>query len=225
VHRVPAQVVVARRQRERERIEDQIGRLQAWRTSGVSFAKSGKPLYTFIYFPLGKNGHQFPVRTTTMAVCYSKTGSVSELLDCEKAASGITISGAKLYDLVPSSAYAKSLGAALDSLGKTEQAGLKTLGAAKTASVQAKAARSIAKAYRLTEGTLKKVTTTPYLGPAHASILSALLGVANGYDKLASAAAAQSSSRYASASASVSAAKTKLSDAIDALKSLGYSIT
>ena len=203
----------------------QIGRLQAWRTSGVSFAKSGKPLYTFIYFPLGKNGHQFPVRTTTMAVCYSKTGSVSELLDCEKAASGITISGAKLYDLVPSSAYAKSLGAALDSLGKTEQAGLKTLGAAKTASVQAKAARSIAKAYRLTEGTLKKVTTTPYLGPAHASILSALLGVANGYDKLASAAAAQSSSRYASASASVSAAKTKLSDAIDALKSLGYSIT
>lgn len=196
----------------------QIGRLQAVRASDIFFSQSGKPRYTFIYFPQGKS-------TTTMAVCYSRGGLVSEFLNCEKAASGITISGAKPYDLVPSQSYAKSLVAALTSLGKTEATGLKTLGAAKTATVQASAARLISKAYRLTAGRLDKIDTTTYLSPANDSIVKALQKVERGYSALAAAASARSSSRYSTASKSITTAKEQLSSAVTDLRSLGYSVT
>ena len=97
-----------------------IGGLQAFRDSGIAFNASGKPLYTFIYFPQGK-------KATTMAVCYSKTGAVNALQNCEKVASGIKISGAKVYDLVPSSSYASSLSSTLNSVSKSEQAGYATM--------------------------------------------------------------------------------------------------
>jgi Protein kinase domain len=195
-----------------------IGGLQAWRTSGVSFNSSGKPLYTFIYFPQGK-------KATTMAVCYSKAGSVSALLNCEKVASGIKISGAKLYDLVPSSSYASSLSAALSSLSKTQQAGYKTLKSAKSAAVQAKAARQIATAYSAAASTVKKLNATPYAQPANTQIAAALGTSASAYRALASAAAAKSSSRYSDASKKISSAEQALSNALAELKSLGYSIT
>ena len=147
-----------------------IGPLQASRTSGVSFATSGKPLYTFIYFPQGKS-------STTMAVCYSKTGSVSELVDCEKAASAIRISGAKLYDLVPSKAYATSLGAALSKLTRVSRVGYKALKSAKTTAAQATAARTIAAAYSSAAGTVRKLKATPYAQPANQKIATALAGV------------------------------------------------
>jgi hypothetical protein len=195
----------------------QIGPLQAWRTSGVSFSSSGKPLYTFIYFPQGKS-------TTTMAVCYSKTGAVSALLDCEKVASGITISGAKLYDLVPSTGYASSLSTALKSLATTEQAGYKTMSTAKSASVQATAARQISTAYTQTASTVKKLDATPYAQPANKKIAAALASTAGAYKTLASAAAAKSSSRYAAASKSVASAEGKVSNAVLDLKFLGYAV-
>jgi serine/threonine protein kinase len=195
-----------------------IGGLQAWRTSGVSFAKSGKPLYTFIYFPQGKSA-------TTMAVCYSKTGSVSALLECEKVASAIRISGAKLYALVPSASYASSLSAALSSLAKTRQTGYKTMASAKSASTQAKAAQLIGKAYTVTASTVKKLSAPPYAQPANKTIAAALATAAGAYDALASAASAKSSSRYSAASSKVASAEQALSNAISELKLLGYGLT
>jgi hypothetical protein len=195
-----------------------IGPLQASRTSGVSFAKSGKPLYTFIYFPQGKS-------STTMAVCYSKTGSVSELVDCEKAASAIRISGAKLYDLVPSKTYATSLGAALSKLTKSEQSGLKALKSAKTTAAQATAARTIAAAYTSAAGTVRKLKATAYAQPANKKIATALAGVAGAYKSLASAAAKKSSSAYSAASKKVASAEQTLADAVSELKSLGYAVS
>ena len=195
-----------------------IGPLQASRTSGVSFAKSGKPLYTFIYFPQGKS-------STTMAVCYSKTGSVSELVDCEKAASAISISGAKQYDLVPSEAYATSLGAALSKLTKSEQSGLKALKSAKTTAAQATAARTIAAAYTTAAGTVRKLKATAYAQPANTKIATALAGVAGAYKALASAAAKKNSSAYSAASKKVASAEQTLANAVSELKSLGYAVS
>jgi serine/threonine protein kinase len=195
-----------------------IGPLQAWRTSGVSFAKSGKPLYTFIYFPQGKSA-------TNMAVCYSKTGSVSELENCEKVASGIKISGAKLYDLVPSKTYASGLNTALDSLSKAQTAGYASLKSAKTAAAQAAAARTLSSAYSTAAGAVKKLPATPYSQPANTKITAALVKAGAAYKALASAAAAKSSSAYAAASKKVTSAEQALANAVSELKSLGYSVT
>ncbi|HKH96151.1 MAG TPA: serine/threonine-protein kinase [Beijerinckiaceae bacterium] len=194
-----------------------IGPLQASRTSGVSFSSSGKPLYTFIYFPQGKSA-------TTMAVCYSKTGSVSHLLDCEKATSGITISGAKLYDLLPSKTYASGLDSALSALSKTKSVPYQTLKSAKTASAQSKAARQIATAYSVVGKDVKKLKPTPYAQPDNQKIYKAMVIAAGAWRTLGSAAAAKSSSRYSAASKKVASAEARLSSAISELKTLGYSV-
>ena len=194
-----------------------IGPLQAWRTSGVSFSSSGKPLYTFIYFPQGKSA-------TTMAVCYSKTGSVSHLLDCEKAASGIAISGAKLYDLLPSKTYASGLDSALSALSKTKSVPYQTLKSAKTPSAQAKAARQIATAYSVVATDVKKLKPTPYAQPENQKIYKAMVTAAGTWRTLGSAAAAKSSSRYSAASKKVASAEARLSSALSELKNLGYSV-
>src|SRR5262249_15312053 len=160
---------------------------------------SGKPLYTIIYFPQGKSA-------TTMAVCYSKTGSVSELLSCEKAASRIRISGAKLYDLGPSKAYATSLRAALQTLSSARRSRYTALKNAKTPAAQATAARAVASAYTTAEGTAKTLKATPYARRANARIAAALGSVAGAYRELASAAAKKSESAYSAASKKVASA-------------------
>jgi hypothetical protein len=193
-----------------------IGGLQAYRSSGRSFDASGKPLYTFIYFPQGK-------RATTMAVCYSNTGSVAKLLDCEKVAGGIKISGAKVYDLVPSSSYASSLSSALSSLSKSAQSGSKALSSAKTSAAQAKAARQIAAAYTSGANAVKKLDATPYAQPANQDVYKALVTTAGAYRTLASAASAKSSSRYAAAKKNIASAENDVSSALSELKELGYS--
>jgi serine/threonine protein kinase len=196
----------------------EIGGLQAFRTSGVTFAESGKPLYTFIYFPQGK-------KATTMAVCYSRTGSVSALTNCEKAASGIRISGAKVYDLVPSASYASSLSAAMNTLTKSKQSGQKALTNAKSASAQATAARQIGKSYSTAASTVRKLDATPYAQPANKKIAAALTKAAAAYRSLASAAAAKSSSSYSAASKKVTSAEQAVSNALAGLEDLGYSVS
>ena len=106
--------------------------------------------------------------------CYSKTGSVSHLLDCEKAASGISISGAKLYDLLPSKTYASGLDSALSALSKTKNVPYQTLKSAKTPSAQAKAARQIATAYSVVATDVKKLKPTPYAQPENQKIYKAI---------------------------------------------------
>jgi hypothetical protein len=194
-----------------------INGLQAMRTSGVAFSKSGKPLYTFIYFPQGKSA-------TNMAVCYSKTGSVSDLLECEKVASQIKISGAKVYDLVPSKAYASSLSAALTTLSKAQQSGSQKLKSAKTTAAQAAAATQLASAYSAAGNTVKKLKATQYARPANTKVGAALGQIAAAYKSLASAAKAKSSSAYASASTKVTEAEQALDRAMTELESLGYSV-
>ena len=194
-----------------------IGALQARRTSGVSFSKSGKPLYTFISFPQGKS-------ETTTAVCYSKTGSVSQLLDCEKAASGVSISGVKLYELVPSKTYASGLDSELSALSKTKSAPYQALKSAKAPSAQAKAARQIATAYTVVAKGVKKLKPPPYAQPQNQKIYKAMVTAAGAWRTLGSAAAAKSSSRYAAASKKIASAEAQLSSAISGLESLGYSV-
>jgi len=196
----------------------QIGPLQAWRTSGASFTKSGKPLYTYIYFPQGKSA-------TTMAVCYSKTGSTNELENCEKVASQIRISGAKLYDLVPSKTYASGLDAALSALSRTTRGPLASMKGAKTPGAQATAARQVAAAYSVAAKSVDKLKPTPYAQPQNQKIYKALVTTAGAWRTLASAAAAKSSSRYAAASKKVASAEARLSNEVAGLKNLGYSLS
>ena len=149
-----------------------------------------------------------------------------ELLEnCEKVASGIKISGAKLYDLVPSKTYAAGLSSTLAALSKTKNVASQALTSAKTHAAQAKAARQVAAAYATVAKDVKKLKATPYAQPVNQEIYKALVTSAGAYRTLASAAAAKSSSRYAAASKKVSSAEQELSNAIDGLKDLGYSLS
>jgi hypothetical protein len=194
-----------------------IGGHQVRRTSGVGFAKSGKPLYTFLYLPQGKS-------STYMAVCYSKTGSVTDLLNCEKVASQIKISGAKKYDLVPSASYASGLSGALSSLSKSQSGADAALKKAKTPGAQATAARQMASAYSTGATKVKKLKPTAYAQPQNQKIYRSLVTAGGAWRTLASAAQAKSSSQYAAASKKIASAENAVGAAISQLDDLGYAV-
>ena len=194
-----------------------IGKVQAHRTSGLKFG-SATGLYTIFTFP------QQGATEVPAAVCYSKTSSVSALEDCERVVSGISVSDAKLYDLVPSSAYASSVSAALGTLNTSRASGIKALKLAKTGAAQAKAARSLSKAYKAAGARLRASAPPAYARPANDKIVAAMGSAAGAYGSLATAAAAKSSSRYSAARAKASAAEKRLADAILDLRNLGYSV-
>lgn len=196
----------------------QVGQLQAFRVSGVQVAGSNT-VYTIYWFPQ-KDATEVPA-----AACYSQSGSIAALKKCEAIIGGFTISGATLFQLVPSSDYASNVGAALKELQQTRSLDLKALAKAKTPATQAKVARTIAKAYESSRSELRAAGPTPYAQPANNRIVAALGAAASAWKSLGSAAAAKSSSRYLTARAKVSAAEKQLSDAVLGLKNLGYNVS
>lgn len=194
-----------------------IGKLQVHRTSGLKLG-GATGLYTIFTLP------QQGATEVPTAVCYSKTSSVSALEDCERVVSQISVSDAKLYVLVPSTAYASSVSGALGTLNKSRASGIKGLKVAKTGAAQAKAARSLSKAYKSAGARLRASAPPAYARPANDKIVAATSSAAGAYGSLATAAAAKSSSRYSAARAKASAAEKRLADAVSKLKDLGYSV-
>jgi hypothetical protein len=195
-----------------------IGPLQAHRASGVKVS-GATDLYTIFTFP------QAGAKETTTAVCFSKSGSVSALEDCERVASGIAISDAKLYNLVPTSAYAATVNSVLKSVSSKQASGLKKLGSAGSASAQAKAASGIASAYNAAAKQLKSAGPPAYAAPANTKIVKALSAAGRAYTSLASAARSKSSSAYATAKSAATKAENQLDSAVAELKLLGYSLS
>jgi hypothetical protein len=193
-----------------------MGKLQAWETSNL---KNGRSIYTF--FTLPQPGNAAP----TAAVCVSKTGSASALRDCEGVAGGVRLSSASVYVLTPSSAYASKLSSLLKQLSQKRNAGRKQLGAAASASKQAKAAQSIASAYTAAKKGAAGAGAPVYAKAVNAKIVSTLAAAGGAYQSLAAAARAHSSSRYKSASGQVQKAEKSVDQAVDQLRLLGYSIS
>ncbi len=193
-----------------------VGKIEAFRVSGVRLP-GGKGLYTIYWFP------QQGKHEVATAVCFSKTGSLSALQKCEGIISGLVVSGAKLYPLAPSAAYASTVSSALNTLAAKRASGLKQL-KSKSAAAQSRAAKAISKAYAAARGHLPSSSTPAYARPANDKIAAALGAAQRAYSSLASAAAAKSSSRYSAARSSATAAEKQLSSAVTELKLLGYKV-
>jgi len=195
-----------------------IGNLQAYRTSRVK-TSGVKGLKTIFTFP------QAGKKETATAVCYSKSSSVTALEDCERVVSGIAISDAKLYNLVPSSAYAAKVNSTLKSLSGKQASGLTKLRNAGSASAQAKAASGIASGYNAAAKQLKSAGPPAYAAPANTKIVKALSAAGRAYTSLASAARSKSSSGYAAAKSAATKSEKQLDAAVDQLKLLGYTLS
>ena len=193
-----------------------LGGLDAFRTSGL---KRGNALYTFFTIPqLGKT-------PTTGAVCISKTGAAGPLENCERVVNRVSVSGAQPLDIVPSAKYAGSVSSALKTLEGSRTTGLKKLRAAKTSSAQAKAARTISRAYSSARARVRKAPAPDYANGVNTKIASALGSAASAYQSLGSAATAKSSQRYASAKRAVQKAENALESRVDDLAALGYRLS
>jgi serine/threonine protein kinase len=193
-----------------------LGDLDAFRTSGI---RRGKMLYMFFTIP------QLGNRPTTGAVCISKTGVTRPLDDCQRVVSGISVSGAKPVDIVPSANYASSVSSALKTLDRSRTTGLKQLRAAKTSSGQAKAARSISRAYTSARTGVRQAPAPDYSKQANTKIVAALGSATSAYQSLAAAAAAKSSKRYASAKKAIQKAEDALESRVADLTPLGYRLS
>lgn len=195
-----------------------LGKLQGYRTTALRYGKA-TPLYTVFTIP------QAGQETTTAVICFSSTGNAAPLQDCQRVAGGITVSGAKFYDLAPSSTYAKRVNAALTTLNRSRAAGIKQLNAAQASGGQATAARAISKAYSSARRRIRKAYPTSFAKPANGQIAAALQSTAGAYRSLASAAAAESSSRYATARKAVGKAEQSVDGAVAQLIYLGYKVS
>jgi hypothetical protein len=142
--------------------------------------------------------------------------------DCEAIATSLKLDGAKALGLGPDPAYAKALGAALNTLNGAAAQQSETLVRAKSRAAQSKAANDLAKTYTNAAKAINKLPVRPSEQTANAAIAAAATAIARDYKALGQAAKSGDSKRYRRATTAVAADDAKLTKALTALKALGY---
>ncbi len=166
----------------------QLGSLKAYRYTGL------KPNN----FPQQLTVYTVPTDSGVAAVACSATAAqaATVLPECERAASTLTLSGAKAVDLGVPAAYSKALNGAIQRLQTERGAALKKLKGAKNPAQQAAAARQAAAAYAAAAKTLASQAGGPQVDAANTAIIAALRQGAAGYGLMAAGAAANDSGKY-----------------------------
>ena len=157
-----------------------------------------------------------PTDTGVAAVACSAAAAQAAtfLPECERAASTLTLSGAKGVDLGIPASYSKALNGAIARLQTERAAALKKLKAAKTPAAQASAARQAAAAYAAAAKTVASQNAGVQVEPANTAIIAALRQGASGYGQMAAGAAGNDSGKYKSGSAQVKKADAALQKAL-----------
>ena len=168
-------------------------------------------------------------KPTTALACFAKTGQAGAgggvFSDCSAIAAGIAINGATSYPLTLPSDYATRLNSTLTRLTSSRESGVTRMANAGSSSTQATAARSVASAYGAAIPKLQSANATAYIEPANDEIVAALRRTQRAYTSLASAAAAESTSRYDSARRRVNAGEQRLRTAVVDLEALGFDVS
>jgi hypothetical protein len=186
-----------------------LGKLQALRYTGVK-PKSYPQELTVYAVPTDAG-------VATVACSAAPAQAARFLPACERAASSLTLAGAKAFDLGVPKSYAAAVSATIKKLESARKAALGKLKAAKTPGTQAAAARKAAAAYATAAKSLAGQTVPPQLEQANVAIVSALRRAATGYTAMAKGADNGSSGAYLSGAASVKSADKALQKALQSL--------
>ena len=195
-----------------------LGELEAYRYTGLR--------------PRGYDGARLTVYAvpTTAGVattaCRAPAAAPANFLsDCERIAASLELSGVEPLALGPNDAYARALEKALGTLGEARDSEGANLRDADTPTEQARAARSLSRAYAAARRALAGAAPGSAERGANADIVSALARLDTEYGQLAGAAEAADSDSYAAASSAIEAAERRLQRSLQALGPLGYDVS
>ncbi len=141
---------------------------------------------------------------------------------CETVATTLRLRDGRPLPLGPSEPYAKRLSSALGRLATTRTRELAALRKAGRPAGQAAAASSLADAYRRAASALDKGNAPPQAAPAARRIVTTLRSTAAAYTDLATAARADSESRWNAARRTVKRREAAARRAVGGLEDLGY---
>jgi hypothetical protein len=211
------QALVRRLSREPEGEPVRLGELEAYRYAGLQ--------------PRGFNGRLtvYVVPTTggvaTMACGAGSGGAADFLSRCEQVAATVELSGVEPLPLGPSEAYARTLSRTLRTLDGARRSQGPNLRDADTPAGQARAARSLSRAYGAAAGALANAQAGPPERGVNASIVTSLRRLRAEYARLAGAAADGDGGAYADAASAIERAEKRLGRSLGALERLGYEVS
>lgn len=201
---------------EGERVK--LGKLQAYRYADLRLSP-----------PLDERLTVYASPTTggvaTFACMASPAQAEAFLPECERVAATTELSGVEALPLGPSKAYADAVSKMLGKLDSDRKAGLAALRRARTRPAQARAARSLSRAYRSAAGAASKAPAGPAERGANAALVRSLRRGQAAYSRLGSAAAGGDDAAYSAASRAVRRADAAVSRALQALGRLGYDVS
>jgi len=193
----------------------QLGALQAYRYSGLSVRGLPGPLTLYAV----------PTANGVATVACLSSASAMPVVQCAQIAATLKLSGTTAFGLSPSSAYAAALGRSFGALQSAAGAGAASLSAASSASAQAAAAARLAAAYSSASNALMRLTVSPAVQSANASLAGSLAALARDYSALASAARAGNEAAYARAVGAIAGDRARAANALAALRRAGYVVS
>jgi hypothetical protein len=192
-----------------------LGELEAYRYAGLRLR--GIPGRAALYAVPNTGG------VATLACVPGRDGAAF-LADCEQAASTLSLTGVRAFQLGPSPAYARSLGRTVRRLASARSRGTARLRQARTPGGQGAAAGPLAGAYLAAARSLARVTVSPADAPANRSLVALLRRVGSAYGRAASAARRGDGAGYASAARAVRRGDAAIARALRGLRRLGYRV-
>ena len=193
----------------------QLGALQAYRYSGLSVRGLPGPLTLYAV----------PTANGVATVACLSSASATPVVQCAQIAATLKLSGTTAFGLSPSPAYAAALGRSFGALQSAAGAGAASLSAASSASAQAAAAARLAAAYSSASNALMRLTVSPAVQSANASLAGSLAALARDYSALASAARAGNEGAYARAVGAIAGDRARAANSLAALRQAGYVVS
>ncbi len=193
----------------------QLGTLQAYRYTGLSVHGLSGPLTLYAV----------PTAAGVATVACLSSSSSSSSAQCSQIAATLKLNGTTAFGLAPSAQYAAALGRAFAALRTATAVGAARLHAASSASAQAAAAAQLAAAYSSASSALVRLSVSPAVRGANASLAVALAAVGRDYAALAAAARAGDEAAYAQAQHALSVDRARAASALTALGQAGYAVS
>jgi serine/threonine protein kinase len=192
-----------------------LGAVEAYRYGGLSVYGLAEPLTLYA------------VPTTNGVATIACLGAVAAgpASQCARIAATLKLSGTTAFALAPSPQYAAALGRTFAALRGGAGAGTVRLRAASSAAAQAAAAQQLATAYSSASRALARLTVSPAVAGANASLAASLAALGRDYSALASAARAGEEAAYVQAERAVGGDRVRAANALAALRQAGYAVS
>lgn len=160
----------------------------------------------------------------TALACYAAQGFIRYLSECEQIVAGLTPVGqSSTYDLTPDTGYALRLGALIEGLNTERLALRRAMRTNASPAAAGRLATTLAGRFAAAAGSLAVLEPPPVVGPAQATLESAMLQAKATYTALAAASTAKDRAAYDAALRQVDAAEAGVDTALEGFALLGYS--